>query len=90
MDLEKAIRELYLLKQNLERAIANLEELSRVAGGSPAVSREPKRRGRKHMGELERKEVSERMKAYWEKKLRIQQSAIVYYGRLLAALKPGS
>jgi hypothetical protein len=49
VDLEKAIRELYLLKQDLEGAIANLEELSRMAGGSPAVSRKPKRRGRKHM-----------------------------------------
>jgi hypothetical protein len=67
MDLDNAIRDLYFQKQKLERAIAVLEELRRAAGGSPVVFREAKHRGRKGMSEPERKEVSERMKAYWRK-----------------------
>jgi hypothetical protein len=65
MDLEKVLRDLYSEKQELERVIAELEELNRAAHRFPVVSSKPERRGRKQMGELERKEVSERMKAYW-------------------------
>jgi hypothetical protein len=67
MDFENVIRDLYCQKQKLERVIAELEELHRATGGSP-VSSERKRRGRTHMGDMERKNVSERMKAYWRKR----------------------
>ncbi len=66
MDLYKAIQELYAEKEKLERVIASLEELQRTAG-APAVPVKPgKRRGRKFMSSKERREVSERMKKYWE------------------------
>jgi hypothetical protein len=77
MDLETAIRELYSQKEKLDRVIAQLEEVHRAAGGSPFVPRAPqKRRGRKKpMSALERKEVSERMKAYWRKRKKSNPSA---------------
>src|SRR5437867_2653284 len=53
MDLEKVIRDLYFQKQKLERIIAQLEELHRAAVGSPVVSDEPKRRGRKQMSQAQ-------------------------------------
>ena len=66
MDLYKALQDLYAEKEKLERAIASLEELQRAAA-SPLPGTVPalKRRGRKSMNQVERKEVSERMKQYW-------------------------
>jgi len=67
MDLYKAIQDLYVEKEKLERIIASLEELQRSAQSDPAGP--PKivsRRGRKSMSHEERQEVSERMKRYWE------------------------
>ena len=62
IDLEKAIQQLRERKQLVERAIAQLEELvNRPESGDPEI-----RRGRKSMGEAERREVSSRMKSYWE------------------------
>jgi len=58
MDLYKAIGELRARKAQVERAIAQMEEL--LSGAN-----RPKRRGRKSMSEQERAEVSRRMKNYW-------------------------
>ena len=66
MDLYKAIQNLYAEKEKLEHVIASLEELQRTAGTPPGVPIPGKRRGRKSMSSKERKEVSERMKRYWE------------------------
>ena len=66
MDLYKAIQNLYAEKEKLEHVIASLEELQRTAGPLPAMPNGGKRRGRKSMSSKERKEVSERMKKYWE------------------------
>lgn len=66
MDLYKAIQDLYAEKDKLERVIASLEELQRTAGTLPTLPISGKRRGRKSMSAKERKEVSERMKKYWE------------------------
>jgi hypothetical protein len=60
MDLYRAIEELYEEKRRVEQAIAALENHGSVA---PAPTR---RRGRKSMNEEERKQVSERMRKYWE------------------------
>lgn len=65
MDLYKAIQNLYAEKEKLEHVIASLEELQRNSGVVPDLPG-GKRRGRKSMSSKERKEVSERMKKYWE------------------------
>jgi hypothetical protein len=47
MDLYKAIQDLYVEKQKLERVIASLQELQRAAGlGAPLPPSSRKRRGR--------------------------------------------
>jgi hypothetical protein len=66
MDLYKAIQNLYAEKEKLEHVIASLEELQRAAGPPIGLPLGGKRRGRKSMSSKERKEVSERMKKYWE------------------------
>ncbi|HEY2015615.1 MAG TPA: hypothetical protein VGH38_19060 [Bryobacteraceae bacterium] len=66
MDLYKAIQDLYAEKEKLERVIASLEELQQAAGAIPPLPKSRSRRGRKSMSSKERKEVSERMKRYWE------------------------
>jgi hypothetical protein len=66
MDLYKAIQDLYAEKEKLERVIASLEELQRTANPTAAAPSSAKRRGRKSMNAKERKEVSERMKKYWD------------------------
>jgi len=58
MDLYKAIGELRARKAQVERAIAQMEEL--LSGTD-----RPERSGRKSMSEQERAEVSRRMKNYW-------------------------
>jgi hypothetical protein len=63
MDLYKTISELRARRDQLERIIAQLEELR--SGESNSGSRSAKRRGRKFMGPDERAEVSRRMKQYW-------------------------
>jgi hypothetical protein len=60
MDLYQAIQELYEEKRRLDQAIAALES----QGIAPVPV--PRRRGRKSMNEDERKQVSERMRKYWE------------------------
>ena len=60
MDLYQAIQELYEEKRRLDQAIAALESQGYVP------SAPVRRRGRKSMNEDERKQVSERMRKYWE------------------------
>jgi hypothetical protein len=60
MDLYQAIQELYEEKRRLDQAIAALES----QGIAPVAA--PRRRGRKSMNEEERKQVSARMRKYWE------------------------
>jgi hypothetical protein len=64
MNLQETLRLLKIEKERLERAIALLEELQGDGGNPPQVM--PSRRGRKSMPPDERREVSERMKKYWE------------------------
>lgn len=59
MDVTKTLRELYVEKKRLDRAIARLE------AQRGAASRNAKTRGRNTMGPQERLEVSRRMTAYW-------------------------
>jgi hypothetical protein len=65
MDLYKAIRQLYEERAKLDRLIATLEEFQKNGPVTPADAGAAKRRGRKTMGEEERREVSERMRQYW-------------------------
>jgi len=65
MDLYKAIQDLYIEKEKLERVIASLEELQRSAVAVPVLPKPVQRRGRKSMNSEERQEVSERMRKYW-------------------------
>lgn len=60
MDLYRAIEELYEEKRRIEQAIAALERQE------PAPAKAAGRRGRKSMAAEERKQVSERMRRYWE------------------------
>lgn len=60
MDLYRAIEELYEEKRRVEQAIAALENHGSITS-APA-----RRRGRKSMNEEERKQVSERMRKYWD------------------------
>lgn len=63
MNLNEIIRILQVEKERVEDSIAALEALDLTkASRRPAVGR----RGRKYMGAEERKQVSERMKRYWE------------------------
>lgn len=65
MDLSRIIHDLRVQKQEIERAIARLEQLQRSAHeGGPL----PRRRGRKSMGPEERRKVSERIRKYWAAK----------------------
>ncbi|MBZ5581162.1 MAG: hypothetical protein LAQ30_02970 [Acidobacteriia bacterium] len=68
MDLSAAIQDLCAEKETLERVIAELEALQR-SGAAPAAQGPPRakgRRGRTSMGNRERQQISDRMKAYWE------------------------
>jgi hypothetical protein len=73
MDLYKAIQDLYAEKEKLERVIASLEELQKGTGALPVVPKAAGRRGRKSMNSNERKEVSERMKKYWESRRQLRE-----------------
>jgi hypothetical protein len=64
MDLQETLRLLKIEKERLERTIALLEELQ--DGGAHPAEIKLNRRGRKSMPPDERREVSERMKKYWE------------------------
>ena len=63
MDLNGAISALRAECAKLDAAIARLELLTGSGYGSVPARRST--RGRKSMGEVEQREVSERMKRYW-------------------------
>lgn len=65
MNINKTIRELIEEKKRLDRVIGTLEEMQRT-GPVEVTALSQKKRGRKSMDGLARKEVSERMKRYWE------------------------
>ena len=63
MDVREALQQLYAEKKRLENVIASLELLVKNSDGESTAQRS--RRGRKSMGQEERRKVSERMKKYW-------------------------
>lgn len=67
MDFYKAIRQLQVEKARLDRVISSLEELQKAGPAAPAEMPK-KKRGRKFMDARARREVSERMKRYWEQR----------------------
>ncbi len=64
MELNKYIRQLIEEKERLDTVIATLERL--LAENAELTPKS--RRGRKNMNPAERREVSRRMKEYWEKR----------------------
>ena len=71
MDVRKILNELYAGKRALDRAIAALEEVE--PGTDLNQPAHPvMRRGRKSMETAERREVSARMKRYWETRRKSQ------------------
>jgi hypothetical protein len=62
VDVEKALEQLRSRKALVDDAIAQFEGLLHGAGADGPQNR----RGRKSMGEAERRQVSSRMKSYWE------------------------
>ena len=60
MDLYRTINELVEERKRLDALIRRLE--------TQRLRDQPKRRGRKSMTEDQRREVSERMKKYWERR----------------------
>ena len=66
MDLYRIIRELDQERERLKRIIESLEGMT-PTGKAPARPG-GKRRGRKSMDDAARKEVSQRMKLYWERR----------------------
>jgi hypothetical protein len=71
MDFWKALSELHLERERLNRIIATLEGMT---GNGNGKSRPRSRRGRKGMPEDERRVVSERMRAYWARRRSAQSS----------------
>lgn len=70
MDLYKIIKELQEDLSRIDHLIAILEQMQ-PWNSSPSAKA---RRGRKAMSEAEKREVSRRMKAYWETKRKKPQS----------------
>ena len=77
MDLYQAIKDLQAEKKRLDQVIESLESL--LADGKPQKAKPdpppPRlrgRRGRKHMNEDERIQVSERMRRYWASRRKTQ------------------
>ena len=62
IDLDKALEQLRSRKELVDCAIAQLEGLLHPDGTNGRQNR----RGRKSMGEAERRQVSSRMRSYWE------------------------
>ena len=62
--MKETLRQLYVQRQRLDEVIELLEDLrKRKRGRSSKNRRGP---GRRSMGQEERRQVSERMKRYWE------------------------
>ena len=66
MDVFDALKALFEEKKRVEKLIAMLESRQRLQSGLPSR----KRRGRISMGAEERRQVSERMRRYWEERRR--------------------
>lgn len=69
MDLDRILSELRVERDMLERAVAHLETLTLDFGDNVAPVRRSTR-GRKFMGDAERRVVSARMKKYWASRRR--------------------
>ena len=65
VNINKTIRELVEEKKRLDRVIGTLEEMQRT-GPIEVAALSQKKRGRKSMDGQARRQVSERMKRYWE------------------------
>jgi hypothetical protein len=68
MELSQTIKELCEERKRLDIVIAALEAIARPSGAEAAANAvDPgrSRRGRKSMGSEERRQVAERMRAYW-------------------------
>jgi len=65
MDLRKVIRSLIEEKNKLDSVIASLQSLEKQEDPARPVTSALGRRGRRAMGQEERRRVSERMKKYW-------------------------
>lgn len=63
MDFWKALQELHIEHERIDRAIAVLEKMQKDAEGPGAA-----RRGRKTMPPEERRVVADRMRAYWARR----------------------
>jgi len=64
--IDRTISGLLKVRRNLDDAIAMAEAArTRETAKAAMPPRQPKRRGRKSMGEEERREVSKRMTKYW-------------------------
>ena len=70
MDLVQTISDLRAEVNKIKAAISHLESLN---GADPVEARS--RRGRKFMGEVERREVSVRMKRYWASRRQMRGTA---------------
>ncbi len=68
VDLIAIIKELRARKERVERVIAEVEAIGRSGGSDVGQPRPPGRRGRKSMGDEERRQVAKRMRAYWAAK----------------------
>jgi hypothetical protein len=66
MDVFRAINDLFEEKKRIDRMIAALEAKQKSHNGSSLR----KRRGRTSMSAEERRQVSERMRKYWEDRRR--------------------
>jgi hypothetical protein len=69
MDLNQTIAELRAQRDKLESVINELVHLK------DGIGKMGSKRGRKFMGEAERREVSARMKSYWASRRKAQGSA---------------
>ena len=63
MDIHTIIQELHEERERIDRVIRSIEAI--VSRDENPVSG-PKRRGRKTMSQEERRQVSQRMRKYWE------------------------
>jgi hypothetical protein len=69
MDLDHLIRNLRRERKKLDELILAIEGVKFLEIAKAAMPARPKkRRGRKSMGEVERQEVSRRMKEYWARR----------------------
>ena len=76
VDIERILQVLYSQKARIDNAIAQLESIrDGVVENPEAIMPANRRRGRKSMGETERREVSARMTKYWAQR-RKQKLAI--------------